>query len=447
MDRRFFIKSGLASLGYVASNQLMANGLGLLSSISLNSATRPTDFKTLVMVYLTGGLDSLGLIIPTDASEYARYKTIRQQLAFTKDNLIDFGADGYSTPSICQSMANLYNNKNLAWVSNVGPLRQPTTKQMILQNEKVMPLFIGSHNSQAIMWQSGSINPNANEGWGARMLELMNLNASTITPNISLDRSQLFTTTLNMQTYTVNPNGVSNLSRLEDENIDRQAFYGINRIPRNNILDQELSKRNVNTLENSAFLKTIIDEIPDTAIEYPSNAGFEGQMFQAQLKMAAKVIQAAPALEQNRQVLMVQLHAFDTHDNQEYALAKLLPALFDNLDAFHKDLQQRGLDDRVVVFNQSDFGRTPTINANGTDHGWGGHYFVMGTPVKGGQIIGEIPAFDVETDKMLYNLSIPDISVEQYTSNLAKWFGLSASEILEIFPNLANFDDIDFGLF
>ena len=67
--------------------------------------------------------------------------------------------------------------------------------------------------------------------------------------------------------------------------------------------------------------------------------------------------------------------------------------------------------------------------------------------MKGGQMIGEIPAFDVETDKMLYNLSIPDVSVEQYASNLAKWFGLGGSEILEIFPGLANFDDVDFGLF
>ena len=48
---------------------------------------------------------------------------------------------------------------------------------------------------------------------------------------------------------------------------------------------------------------------------------------------------------------------------------------------------------------------------------------------------------------MLYNLSIPDISVEQYASNLARWFGLSQSDILEVFPGLTNFDDVDFGLF
>jgi uncharacterized protein (DUF1501 family) len=144
---------------------------------------------------------------------------------------------------------------------------------------------------------------------------------------------------------------------------------------------------------------------------------------------------------------MVQMHGWDTHDNQDRDLPVLLRSLFGNLEAFLNDLELRGLDDRVVVFNQSDFGRTATINANGTDHGWGGHYFVMGTPVRGGQVVGEIPEFGIETGKMLYNLTIPDISVEQYAANMARWFGLNRSQISEVFPNIVRFDDLDMGLF
>lgn len=445
MDRRLFLKSGLASLGYVASHQLMAQSLGLLSSISLQSGTAPTDYKTLVLVYLTGGLDSLGLIIPTNASEFNEYQKLRQHLAFTDSNLIDFGVSGYKVPSACQSMANLYQANKLAWVSNVGPLRQPTTKDMIQRNERAMPLFVGSHNSQMILWQSGTMNPNANEGWGARMIELMNLNATAITPNISLDGSQLFTTTLNMQTFTVNRSGISNISRI-DGGEDQTLFYALNNLPRNNVLDLELGKRNVNTLENSAYLKSVVDNIPEASVAYPGVSSWADDEIQQQLKMAARLIEAAPTLGQHRQVLMVQMHGYDTHDNQDRDLPALIQGLFSNLEAFQADLEQRGVDDRVVTFNQSDFGRTPTINANGTDHGWGGHYFMMGTPVNGGQIVGQIPEFGLETNKMLYNLTIPDYSVEQYASNLAKWFGLSAGEILDVFPTLSNFDDIDFGL-
>ena len=163
--------------------------------------------------------------------------------------------------------------------------------------------------------------------------------------------------------------------------------------------------------------------------------------------MAARLIEAAPQLEHQRQVLMVQMHAFDTHDNQDRILPGLISSLFSNLEAFQSDLEARGLDDRVVTFSQSDFGHTPTINANGTDHGWGGHCFVMGTPIRGGQLVGTIPEFGVDTNKMIYNLLIPDYSVEQYASNLARWFGLTGSQISDVLPNLERFEDIDFGLF
>ena len=71
----------------------------------------------------------------------------------------------------------------------------------------------------------------------------------------------------------------------------------------------------------------------------------------------------------------------------------------------------------------------------------------MGTPVRGGQIVGAIPEFGVDTEKMIYNLPIPDFSVEQYASNLARWFGLTRSQVLEVLPGLDRFEDVDFGLF
>ena len=191
----------------------------------------------------------------------------------------------------------------------------------------------------------------------------------------------------------------------------------------------------------------MLDGIGHSDIVYPDAEHSEGEILQRQLKMAARLITAAPELGHYRQVIGVGMGGFDTHDDQDRILPELLRGLFENLEAFQADLEARGLDHRVVTFSQSDFGRTATINANGTDHGWGGHNFVMGTPVRGGQIIGEIPEFNVRTEKMLYNLSIPDFSVEQYGANLARWFGLSDSEIREVFPNLYRFDDVDFGLF
>ena len=167
MKRRQILKTGLASIGIPASNMFLGSGLGLLSNLAAASTARPADFKTLVMVFLHGGLDSLGLIVPSSGTPHERYKNIRQHLAYEQEELIEFGLAGYGAPEFCQNMANLYQSGKLAWVGNVGTLRQPTTKAMIERNGNVMPIFIGSHNSQVILAQSASMDPNARNGWGA----------------------------------------------------------------------------------------------------------------------------------------------------------------------------------------------------------------------------------------------------------------------------------------
>ena len=81
MDRRLLIKSGLASLGLCASNQLMGQSLGLLNTLASANSASLNDYKTLVIVFLTGGVDSLGLIIPTNDLAYSKYRDLRQHLA------------------------------------------------------------------------------------------------------------------------------------------------------------------------------------------------------------------------------------------------------------------------------------------------------------------------------------------------------------------------------
>ena len=91
MKRRQILKTGLASIGIPASNMFLGSGLGLLSNLAAASTARPADFKTLVMVFLHGGLDSLGLIVPSSGTPHERYKNIRQHLAYEQEELIDFG--------------------------------------------------------------------------------------------------------------------------------------------------------------------------------------------------------------------------------------------------------------------------------------------------------------------------------------------------------------------
>jgi uncharacterized protein (DUF1501 family) len=107
-----------------------------------------------------------------------------------------------------------------------------------------------------------------------------------------------------------------------------------------------------------------------------------------------------------------------------------------------------GLRDSVTTFTASDFGRTFTSNGDGTDHGWGAHHLVMGGAVRGKNIYGNFPALGISDGKGSFTSAnqiangalLPELAVEQLGGTLGRWFGLNDAQVLDVFPNLANFD-------
>ena len=99
-----------------------------------------------------------------------------------------------------------------------------------------------------------------------------------------------------------------------------------------------------------------------------------------------------------------------------------------------------GVNNQVTTFTASDFGRTLTANSDGTDHGWGSHHIVTGGAVAGRDMYGQYPVIGSnQANDTGAGRLIPTTSVEQYAGTLARWFGLSDSQIKEVFPNFANF--------
>lgn len=103
--------------------------------------------------------------------------------------------------------------------------------------------------------------------------------------------------------------------------------------------------------------------------------------------LAAMVAASLPL----RCVALTAPGAYDTHDSQPRELADGLELTAGSLLAFQRDLEARGLADRVLVHVWSEFGRRAQENAsNGTDHGAAGAGFLIGTSVSG-TMIGEFP--------------------------------------------------------
>ena len=109
--------------------------------------------------------------------------------------------------------------------------------------------------------------------------------------------------------------------------------------------------------------------------------------------------------------------------------------------------------DSVTAFTASDFGRALSSNGNGTDHGWGGHHFVVGGAVKGAAFYGTPPPVSVgntsSPDDQWHvgnGRLLPTTSVDQMAATLGRWFGAADSELDLVLPNLRRFGGSQAGI-
>jgi uncharacterized protein (DUF1501 family) len=119
---------------------------------------------------------------------------------------------------------------------------------------------------------------------------------------------------------------------------------------------------------------------------------------------------------------------YDTHADQATDLDRNLRETCEGLLAFQRDLEARGLADRVMVELWSEFGRRPEENGSlGTDHGAAGNAFVIGSKAQG-QMVGEFPGLAKldEND----NLRVTSDFRGMYCSLLEQWLGYDAEAII-----------------
>jgi uncharacterized protein (DUF1501 family) len=162
----------------------------------------------------------------------------------------------------------------------------------------------------------------------------------------------------------------------------------------------------------------------------------------AQLQTVAKVMSVRNQLGLTRQIFFCQLGGFDTHGEQLETQEALLAQLSQAVAAFYQATQELSIAQSVTTFTASEFGRTLSPSGtDGSDHAWGNHHFVLGGDVQGGKFYGTFPSLALGNtqDANMRGTLIPTTAVVQYAAALAQWFGVGASSLPTIFPNISNF--------
>ncbi len=125
---------------------------------------------------------------------------------------------------------------------------------------------------------------------------------------------------------------------------------------------------------------------------------------------------------------------YDTHDDQVEEFTRGLRQTAASVYSFQRDLEARGLADRVVTLLWSEFGRRPEENGSGTDHGAGGNAFLIGGAVRG-KMVGEWPGLAKldEDDNLRFTSDFRAV----YCSLLEQWFGVDAAAVIPGASSLA----------
>lgn len=447
-SRREFL--GQASCAAVGSSALASTLLSLLltSSASAQVASQSSEYKAIVCLFLPGGNDSFNLLVPNGVAEHAEYAAVRQDLALARETLLpltplnNVGRDLALHPAVPE-LQQLFQAGKMAMVANVGSLVRPTTLADY-NNGIALPYGLFSHSDQQEQWQTSIPDERSGIGWGGRMADLLypqNLD-TPVSMNISISGNNLFQVGQQVIPYAVNADGAlalrgynegSTLSGIMSEAIDSMIAEEYSNVLEGTFNRMKKTSRDAFELFTAA-----------TATGLPAGVTFPDTGLGNSLKQVAKVIAGRSTLGVKRQVFYVQWGGWDFHDNVLNNMQTMLPVVSKAIKAFYDATVAMGLADNVTLFTASDFGRSLTSNAQGSDHAWGGNHFVVGGAVQGKKIYGDYPDLylDNPLDTGRGNL-IPTTSVDEYAAELALWLGVSRANLPYVFPNLGRF--YDFG--
>ncbi len=385
---------------------------------------------------------------------------------------------GFALHPLMGSLQTMFNSDGrLAIVPNIGPLIRPTSKAQYAQANYPKPASLFSHNDQQNAWQALAAE-GATRGWGGRMGDaLAAMNTRTVFTSVSAAGNAVWLSGQTIQQYQVGSNGAvrmgaDNNGRLYGSTDLATTLQRIaSRSRGTHVFEADIAAVAQRSIDAETTLRTALKPASDASFGTPPATGnynpnndpklqydnplTGAKSFNAlaqQLQVVARMIDAglSGATGVRRQVFFVSLGGFDTHDLQNRSHADLYARLAQALRYFDTSLGSLGARDSVTTFTASDFGRSFTSNGDGTDHGWGSHHFVMGGAVKGGDVYGRFPIvgaknsnnnnFDSSPDQLGNGALLPELSVDQLGATLGRWFGVSATGLADIFPNLANFD-------
>jgi len=413
MDRRtFLLRSAGAALSVYGAAMLSPRHFE--EGIAQAAAAGGADAPVLVSIFMEGGWDALSVLAPV---REARYKELRPVLGLTEGSGEVFSED-----------------EELMWHPAAGGLAE-------LHGEGKVTVFpaIGyepseeSHFTSRHYWEVGQLDANARSGWMGRYLDLVGEPDNPL-QGLSLDYSLApALATASMPVAAVSsPADYTMWAYGLGEPVTAPALEVFGALGALGAPSPAFAQA-----RNASYDTGLVLEEMASFVKAEKESGDHAPVTYPPGEFAERLAVLAAMLHNGMPIKCVSLNAvgsYDTHAGEVDTLTTNLEQTIPALVAFQRDLEARGLDQRVLVQLWSEFGRRPRENGSGTDHGAGGVAFLIGTRAAG-KMVGEFPGLSKldENENVIRTSDYRGL----YCSLLEQWFQTDAGLVI---PEAASFE-------
>jgi uncharacterized protein (DUF1501 family) len=407
LKRRTFLmrSSGLALSVYGASLLTPHHFVDGIASAAAATPAKPV----LVSIFMQGGWDALSVLAPVGDPNYAK---LRPTLGLAAGSGTSFSEDSrLMWHPAASGLATLHGEGKVTTFPAIG--YDPPDE---------------SHFTSRHYWEVGELNGAVGTGWLGRYLDVAG-SLSNPLQGLSLGDSlaPALATATNPVAAVSSPADYSFWANGLDDPVLSLALDTIGQlgaIPASSPAFAQARRAAANMIEVRGQVAPFVTAggTPNynSPVSYPTSAPqFDDRLAALAAMLAAGLPISCASLEAPG--------TYDTHSDEVATLATNLQQTVDGVVAFQRDLEARGIADRVLIQLWSEFGRRPQDNGSGCDHGAAGVAFLVGTRASG-VMVGEFPGLaNLDVNENLVNTS--DYRA-MYCSLLEQWFATDAELVI-----------------
>ena len=358
--------------------------------------------RSLVVIQLSGGNDALNTVVPYSDGHYYDF---RPSVSIAPDNVLRLNDDVGLNPNM-GPMKRLWDEGNLAIVQGAG---YPNPNR--------------SHFRSMDIWHTAESEKIGDTGWLGACIRELDPEARNVLTGVNFGRGLpralsaegvSVASVGNLETYGLFPD-------IQDEWLKKYALDAFTKMygsmEGKDTVAEFLGSTGMDVLKGADILRTAPQKY-SSSVEYAANPIAQS------LKSVAQVMFA----DLGTRVYYAAHGSFDTHAGELDFHAKLWEDLAGAVGDFTDDLKEHGRYDDTLILMFSEFGRRIEDNGSGTDHGSGGHAFVLGGGVDGG-LYGEYPSLKGQ-DHLEGDLHFSNDFRSTYDTIVDQWLGLDSADVL-----------------